>query len=74
MCRTRAASPNVVLLLVDDLGYGDLAWSGHPTSLTPAIDALAAQGKQFTQFYVTSPVCSPSRYSMSPALTASIQV
>ena len=60
--RRTTVSPNVVLLLADDLGYGDLSVSGHPTSATPALDALAARSKVLTQFYVTSPVCSPSRY------------
>ncbi|XP_047735558.1 arylsulfatase A-like [Hyalella azteca] len=63
--------PNVVLFLVDDLGYGDLGISGHPTSRSPAIDRLASQSKIFTHFYVTSPVCSPSRASL---LTGRYQV
>ncbi|XP_018008389.1 arylsulfatase A [Hyalella azteca] len=66
-----AKPPNVVLFLVDDLGYGDLSSFGHPTSRSPAIDRLAAQSKVFTQFYVTSPVCSPSRASL---LTGRYQV
>ena len=54
--------PNVLLILVDDLGYGDLEGVfGHPTSLTPNINALAERSKVFTNFYVASPVCSPSR-------------
>ena len=46
-----------------DLGYGDLSAYGHPTSQTPALDALAASGMRFTQFYTASPVCSPSRWA-----------
>ena len=53
--------PNFVLLLADDLGFGDLGCYGHPTSLTPNLDRLAAGGLRFTDFYSTSPVCSPSR-------------
>lgn len=53
--------PNFVLLFADDLGFGDLGCYGHPTSLTPNLDRLAAGGLRFTDFYVTSPVCSPSR-------------
>ena len=53
--------PNIIIVFVDDMGYGDLSYAGHPTSSTPAIDKLAASGKYFTNFYVTSPVCSPSR-------------
>ncbi|QDV08091.1 Arylsulfatase [Planctomycetes bacterium Poly30] len=53
--------PNVVLIVTDDQGYGDLSCSGHPTIRTPRLDALAAEGRRLTQFYVASPVCSPSR-------------
>lgn len=53
--------PNFVLLFADDLGYGDLGCHGHPSSLTPTLDLLAAEGLRFTDFYATSPVCSPSR-------------
>lgn len=56
-----ASPPNFVLLFADDLGYGDLGCFGHPSSLTPNLNRLAAQGLRFTDFYVTSPVCSPSR-------------
>lgn len=56
-----SAPPNFVLLFADDLGFGDLGCSGHPTSLTPNLDRLAAGGLRFTDFYCTSPVCSPSR-------------
>lgn len=56
--------PNIVLFLADDLGYGDLSFSGHPTSRTPEIDALARQSRYFTHSYVTSPLCSPSRASL----------
>ncbi|KAG7217428.1 hypothetical protein INR49_021595 [Caranx melampygus] len=62
---TRAASPpNFVLFFADDLGFGDLGCYGHPTSLTPNLDRLAAGGLRFTDFYCTSPVCSPSRASL----------
>uniref|UniRef100_A0A0P4WP99 Sulfatase N-terminal domain-containing protein n=2 Tax=Scylla olivacea TaxID=85551 RepID=A0A0P4WP99_SCYOL len=63
--------PNLVLLLADDLGYGDLRISGHPTSRTPVIDKLARESRFFTQHYVTSPVCSPSRASV---LTGRLQI
>ncbi|CAG11369.1 unnamed protein product, partial [Tetraodon nigroviridis] len=56
--------PNFVLLFADDLGFGDLGCYGHPTSLTPNLDGLAAGGLRFTDFYCTSPVCSPSRASL----------
>ncbi|XP_050712448.1 arylsulfatase A-like [Eriocheir sinensis] len=63
--------PNIVVLLADDLGYGDLSFSGHPTSKTPHIDKLARESRFFTHHYVTSPVCSPSRASL---LTGRLQV
>lgn len=63
--------PNVIVLFADDLGFGDLSFSGHPTSRTPHIDQLAANGRFFNQFYVTSPVCSPSRAAL---LTGRLQV
>ena len=53
--------PNIVLLLADDLGYGDLGIYGHPTSNTPNIDKLAETSLDLRSFYVASPVCSPSR-------------
>jgi len=56
-----AERPNIVFVLADDLGWGDLASYGHPQVRTPTLDRLAAQGTRFTQFYVASPVCSPSR-------------
>ncbi|OLQ94174.1 arylsulfatase [Vibrio ponticus] len=59
-----ADKPNVVLFYVDDLGYGDLASYGHQIVKTPNIDALAAQGIKFTQYYAPAPLCSPSRAGM----------
>eukprot|EP00937_MAST-01D_sp_MAST-1D-sp2_P005705 g5705.t1 len=53
--------PNFLVFLADDLGFGDLQSYGHPVSRTPQIDALAAEGLRFTDFYSASPVCSPSR-------------
>lgn len=53
--------PNIVILFADDLGYADLASYGHPYNRTPRLDALAAEGQRWTDFYVAAPVCSPSR-------------
>lgn len=61
---------NVIVLLADDMGYGDLGCQGHPFSKTPGIDRLAATGCRIEQFYVTAPVCSPSRAGL---LTGRIQ-
>jgi arylsulfatase A-like enzyme len=52
--------PNVIVLLADDLGYGDLSSYGGPTP-TPQLDTLAAQGVRFTEAYAAAPVCGPSR-------------
>src|SRR5262245_18697189 len=59
-----APRPNVVVLLCDDLGYGDLACYGHPKIKTPNLDKLAADGIRFTDFYCGQPVCSPSRAAL----------
>ncbi len=56
--------PNIVLVNCDDLGYGDLGCYGSLRNHTPTIDRLAAEGLRFTDFYMASPVCSPSRGAM----------
>lgn len=56
--------PNVIIILADDLGYGDLSCYGHPTIRTPNLDKMAAEGMRFTQFYVAANVCSPSRAAL----------
>jgi len=56
--------PNIVLILADDLGYGDLSCFGSKTIRTPHMDALAKQGTRFSQFYVSQAVCSASRASL----------
>ncbi len=55
------ARPNVILILADDLGYGDVGYQGCPDIPTPNIDALAASGVRFTDGYVTCAICTPSR-------------
>ena len=55
------ARPNVVILLADDLGYGDLGCFGNPVIKTPNLDRLAASGLKLTSCYASAPVCSPSR-------------
>lgn len=56
-----AERPNVVFILADDLGWGDLGCYGNRVIRTPNLDRLATQGTLFTQFYVSGSVCSPSR-------------
>lgn len=58
---SRSRRPNVVLILADDLGYGDLAAYGGKVIRTPNLDRLAAEGVRFTHFYSSASVCSPSR-------------
>lgn len=61
-------SPNVLFILCDDLGWGDPGCYGQKTLATPSIDRLAAEGIRFTDFYTTSPVCSPARASIMTGL------
>lgn len=59
-----ARPPNIVLILADDLGYGDLGSYGQPVAKTPALDRLADEGLRLTSYYAASPLCSPSRASL----------
>lgn len=59
--KTTARPPNIIFILADDLGYGDLGSYGQKKIRTPNLDRMAAEGMRFTQFYAGSPVCAPSR-------------
>lgn len=59
-----AAKPNVLIIMVDDLGYGDLSSYGADDLLSPEIDWLVSRGMKFTNFYANCPVCSPSRAAL----------
>lgn len=67
VCEIQAAEkpqntkPNILVILCDDLGYGDLACYGHPKIKTPHLDQLASEGMRLTDCYASAPVCSPSR-------------
>lgn len=56
--------PNIILVNCDDLGYGDLGCYGSQVHHTPVLDRMAEEGARFTDFYMASPVCSPSRGAM----------
>lgn len=56
--------PNFILILADDLGYGDLACYGHPSNATPHLDRLAREGMRFTDFHANGPMCSATRAAL----------
>ena len=61
---TQTDPPNVIYILADDLGYGELGSYGQTLIRTPNLDQLAAEGMRFTQHYSGSPVCAPSRCTL----------
>ena len=63
--------PNFLVILCDDLGYGDLGCYGHPAIQTPHLDRLAAQGVRLTDCYSASPLCSPARCGLMTGRTPS---
>src|SRR5207247_3179853 len=63
-----SARPNILLILADDLGYGDLGCYGQKRIRTPNLDRMAAEGMRFTQFYAGSTVCAPSRCCLMTGL------
>src|SRR5918993_5276589 len=66
--RAPAAPPNIVFILADDLGYGELGSYGQRRIRTPRLDRMAAEGMRFTQFYSGSTVCAPSRGTLLTGL------
>lgn len=60
----QAAKPNIVLILIDDLGYGDVGCYGNITNLTPNIDRLAKEGIRLTDFHTNGPMCTPTRAAL----------
>lgn len=61
--------PNIVLVMGDDQGWGDMAYNGHPTLKTPNFDEMAQMGLRFDRFYAAAPVCSPTRGSVMTGRT-----
>ncbi len=61
---TGPTSPNIVLVMCDDLGWGDTGFNGNKIIKTPHLDSMAAAGLRFTRFYAAAPVCSPTRGSV----------
>ncbi|KAJ7374779.1 hypothetical protein OS493_005129 [Desmophyllum pertusum] len=59
-----SGKPNVVIMLMDDMGWGDLGVFGHPAKETPNLDKMAMEGMQFPDFYSANPLCSPSRAAL----------
>jgi uncharacterized sulfatase len=64
LLRAADRPPNLVIILADDLGYGDLGSHGHPRFKTPHLDRLAAEGARLTQFNTPAPYCAPTRASL----------
>jgi len=63
-CNEQAKRPNIILFLIDDLGYGDLGGYGNMKISTPNIDELAAEGIKFTDFHSNGPMCTPTRAAL----------
>ncbi len=61
----QALRPNLLFVLADDLGYGDLSCYGRPDYRTPVLDALAGEGLRFTSNYAAAPVCTPTRCALA---------
>ena len=57
--------PNIILVFIDDMGWEDFSCFGNKDAQTPHIDRLASEGISFEQFYVNSPICSPSRIAIT---------
>ncbi|WPR75018.1 sulfatase [Algoriphagus sp. NG3] len=63
--QTKDKKPNIILIFIDDMGWADLSSFGNTDAQTPNIDKIAREGISFEQFYVNSPICSPSRVAIS---------
>jgi arylsulfatase A-like enzyme len=63
-CGKQESKPNIILVMADDQGWGDMGYNGHPELKTPNFDAMASEGLRFDRFYAAAPVCSPTRGSV----------
>ena len=61
---TDTEMPNIILVMADDQGWGDMGYTGHPVIKTPHFDAMATEALRFDRFYAAHPVCSPTRGSV----------
>ena len=68
-----AKSPNIIIILDDDLGFGDLGCYGAPSIDTPNLDRMAAEGLRFTEYYAPHNLCTPSRAALRAALVAELK-
>ncbi len=66
--KPESGAPNIIFIMADDLGYGELGSYGQKKIRTPRLDRMAAEGMRFTQFYAGSPVCAPSRATLLTGL------
>ncbi|BCX46673.1 arylsulfatase [Haloferula helveola] len=64
LARPALEKPNVIMIFLDDCGYGDFSHTGNPTIHTPNVSRMVAEGANFPQFYAASPACSASRYAL----------
>ncbi len=64
-CSSTNKQPNIILVFIDDMGWADFSCFGNTDAATPSIDKMASEGICFDQFYVNSPICSPSRVAIS---------
>jgi arylsulfatase A-like enzyme len=65
VARADVSRPNIIVVFIDDMGWGDFSCFGNRDARTPNVDRLAAEGIRFSQFYVNSPICSPSRCALT---------
>jgi hypothetical protein len=62
--KSPSGKPNIILVMADDQGFGDVGYYGHPVLKTPNLDSMAATSLRFDRFYAAAPVCSPTRASV----------